>query len=100
MDPSTETYRHSVKTRMKMSLAKQGKKNPSWRGGKYKDQAGYIRIWVASNVYELEHRLVMEKKLGRKLARDERVYHKDGIKDNNDIDNLVLLKKGEDVILS
>ena len=37
-----------------------------------------------------EHRYIMEQYLGRKLARDEVVHHKDGNKANNDIENLEL----------
>lgn len=40
----------------------------------------------------LEHRVVMEKHLGRKLIGDELVHHKDRNKRNNDISNLVLCK--------
>lgn len=40
--------------------------------------------------YVLEHRLVMEEKLGRFLKSDEFVLHKDGDRVNNDPDNLVL----------
>lgn len=39
---------------------------------------------------QLLHRYVMEKKLGRKLQRNERVIWKDGNKDNNDENNLIL----------
>lgn len=38
----------------------------------------------------LEHRLVMERKLGRRLSRDEVVHHKDGDKRNNRLSNLEL----------
>ena len=42
-----------------------------------------------------EHRYVMEQYLGRKLSRDEVVHHKDGNKENNDIENLELMSLSE-----
>lgn len=38
--------------------------------------------------YVLEHRLFMEKKIGRILERHEVVHHKDGNGLNNDMDNV------------
>jgi len=40
--------------------------------------------------YVPEHRLVMEKKLGRYLTREEVVHHVDGDRANNEPENLVV----------
>lgn len=59
---------------------------------------GYIegRIWRdGKQVRVKKHRLVMEQYIGRTLLPNEDVHHKDGDKQNNDIDNLELLLHGD-----
>lgn len=73
-----------------------GKNNPRWKGGIRKDKDGYILILrlkhpnVNCTGYMSEHRLVMEKKIGRYLKNKEIVHHLNGIKYDNRIENLAL----------
>ncbi len=41
------------------------------------------------------HRHIMEEKLKRELKPNEHIYHVDGDSRNNDIDNLIIIKKKE-----
>jgi hypothetical protein len=66
------------------------------RQNKQKDRAGYILLYLPNhpncsvNGQYAEHRLVMEKMIGRYLIKDENVHHKNGIRDDNRPENLEL----------
>lgn len=79
---------------------RKGEKSATWNGGRIKDSLGYIRYYAPSHPftngkYILEHRLIMEKKLGRYLKKDEHIHHINGIKNDNRIENLELLSASE-----
>ena len=73
-----------------------GAKNNRWKGGIKNKASGYIYLkadnhpYANCDGYVAEHRLVMEKHLGRYLKPKEVVHHIDSNKKNNKINNLML----------
>jgi hypothetical protein len=67
-----------------------------WNGGRTKISTGYYLIKLRNHPYAdtrgyvMEHRIVMEKYLGRYLDPKESVHHINGIKTDNRIENLQL----------
>jgi hypothetical protein len=93
-------------------VTRRGKGNPAWKGGRKFDSKGYVRIYHPDHPRcdnkgcVAEHRLVMEKKLGRFLLTDETVHHRNGIRGDNNLRNLELWtsshpagQKVEDVVI-
>lgn len=75
---------------------RRGKDNHKWKGGKSKTKEGYMLVLApgeGSGVkrYVYEHRLVIQRHLGRRLTKDEAVHHIDGDRLNNSIENLLLI---------
>lgn len=70
----------------------------AWSGGVINDK-GYIRInqylGNGKRVMPMQHDLIMEKHLGRKLENNEVVHHVDRDRSNNDISNLQLMTRSE-----
>jgi hypothetical protein len=74
-----------------------GEKTKRWKGGRFiKD--GYVFILLPTDSwhtkhfdnYTLEHRMQIEKELGRNLIKGETVHHKNGDTQDNRIENLEL----------
>ena len=90
--------KHSEESKKKMSESAKGihrgSLNGKWKGGKTISSQGYTLITLPSGKRELEHRLVMEKMIGRKLRKEEEVHHIDFDKTNNHPDNLYLFENG------
>ena len=77
-----------------------GTRNPAWRGGRHITGTGYVEVWTGERKpcgrprYAFEHRLVVERALGRRLLRSETVHHINGIKTDNRLENLELWQGG------
>lgn len=100
---------HPTETRIKISKAHKGKhtgnKHSRWKGGKHKTKSGYIMVWLSPDDfffpmarqgnrvggYVFQHRLLVAISLNRCLLPWEVVHHKNGIKDDNRLENLQLL---------
>lgn len=70
---------------------KRGAEHPSYKpdGWRYTNSLGYVIVGGRENRV-LEHRLVMERMLGRPLTRHETVHHINGIRSDNRPENLQL----------
>lgn len=71
-----------------------GKNHWNWKGGFYINDSGY-KVFNSNAVNDgkktREHRLIVEKHLGRNLKKNEHIHHIDGNKLNNDIKNLLIV---------
>lgn len=76
-----------------------GADNPKWKGGRTISPLGYVQISApnhpnkSSRGYVFEHRLVVEKSLGRYLTSEEIVHHLNGRKTDNRLENLAVVSR-------
>jgi hypothetical protein len=81
--------------REKISNASKGEKNIHWNNGVLTTVQGYRKIRV-KETYIQEHRVNMEKSIGRELKKTEVVHHINEDKEDNKIENLFLFKSNKD----
>lgn len=89
LEPRRSGYR-SPKT-----VSRRGPDHPNWRGGTYVTADGYVMEQAREHPdapknagYVLQHRLVAERTLGRRLRPDELVHHRNHDKADNRPENL------------
>jgi hypothetical protein len=91
---SPEHREKVIKTLSSYYNDQRGDKNPCWKGGKHVSDQGYVRIRI-NGEYVFEHRYIMEQHLGRRLTDSEVVHHKNHVRNDNRIDNLMILGSNE-----
>ena len=73
----------------------------NWKYRKQIDRHGYVRVYARLHPFSggrlmmLEHRMIMELQLQRKLHPSEHVHHRNGIRTDNRPENLELMKASE-----
>ena len=96
-DKGKKGWHHSKEAKEKVSFANKGKKHGQWNGG-ITFSRGYKMILnpihPACNFYGYvrEHRIIVEKQLGRYLKPKEKVHHLNKIKTDNRPENLMAFK--------
>lgn len=83
-------------------LALRGAGNKSYKTGKTTDKSGYVELSgkfghpnARSKGRIFEHVYLMAEHLGRALTPNENVHHKNGVRDDNRIENLELWTKSQ-----
>ncbi|MDD4779122.1 MAG: hypothetical protein PHT02_00765 [Tissierellia bacterium] len=73
-----------------------GEKNPTWKGGRFQRNDGYICIWNGKK-YVLEHRKIMGEYLGRELLLEEQIHHINKCKWDNRVENFEITNVHEHI---
>lgn len=83
------------------SVAMKGQSSGNFKGYRRRTSKGYVTLYRPNepgtdrNGLIMEHRYMMSLHIGRALRNDEAVHHINGIKNDNRLDNLLLMTVGE-----
>jgi len=97
--------KETIEKMRQVALDRPIEEHACWKGGRRKTK-GYIAVYSPEHPHKsknngvYEHRLVMEKHLGRYLQPNETVHHLDGDKLNNKIENLELFSSHKEHMVS
>lgn len=97
-----QPHPQTQETREKIREANTGANHYNWKDGRCQTSRGYLLVKTPNDYqlredeekkpkYIFEHRFVMEQHLGRRLESEEIVHHKNGIKNDNRLENLALM---------
>lgn len=78
-----------------------GNKSNRWKGGRANIASGYVMLLISRNPrrYVFEHRHIMEILLKRSLTTSEIVHHKNGIRNDNRVENLEVMTRAAHCLL-
>jgi hypothetical protein len=89
----------------KFMVQRKGEESPHWSGGRFIDKNGYVYVYspdhpFAKNYgYVFEHRLVWEQCNNACLLPWIAIHHKNGMRDDNRIENLEPITHSEHALL-
>ena len=85
----------NVKSRSRWDFPhKRGINHPLWKGG-YTTKAGYVRVRLPDNSQKFEHVIVWENYFGKPKPAGCEIHHLNGVRTDNRIENLLLLRKAK-----
>ncbi len=89
-----DNFRKGKRCRKCYELNNRGENHPNWKRGFWLDGHGYKIITVENKKF-YEHRFLIEKKIGRKLTKNEHVHHINENKLDNRLENLCVLSNSD-----
>ena len=87
-------FRPSPETEFKEGPDHTGENHPSWKGGEQKPKNDCAHVWDGTNKRKRKPRAVWEEVNGP-IAKGMVIFHSDGNKDNDHIDNLEVITRAE-----
>lgn len=87
-------FNPSPETQFKSGDEHTGKNHPSWNGGIQTIKNDCVHVWVGNGVRQRRPKMIWEQHYG-KMPDGFVIYHKDGNKHNDQIDNLEAISRSE-----